>query len=195
MITKKIPAQDSYEEIINLIMQKINEGIQSFEVDVRETHIRHLSHFEEFLDLIEREFIEVIFNFESPNLEYLFFPLISDWDLKKQVKYTGKIHPAYLSVRERVSVYYNVENCLPNIYQFETIKRSHFDVIHYFSRKHKVKTLRVHIEALSEDFLCWAKENELKLSVVGAESYTQAKELKRLGVTQVTVNESSKLIK
>lgn len=189
MITVNISEELSCEEALNRIMRGINEGIKSFELKVRAIDIEILNQSEDFFEMIQRKKIEMIFNLQESNLEYLLQAIISERDLTRQVKYAGRVNPIYLSARERLNIYYNIENCLPNVYQFETIKKAHFDVIHYFSRKHKVKTLRIHVEALSEELLCWANDNELKLSVVGVDSYKQAEKLETLGIDQITTND------
>lgn len=79
-------------------------------------------------------------------------------------------------------------NCLPNYYQLPEIKRAHFDVIHYFLRKNKLTTLRLHEKGLTDDLLFWVEEQELTLSIYGVDSIEKAEELFQKGIFCVSIS-------
>lgn len=132
--------------------------------------------------------IQVVLNFMEPHLEALSFELVKKWQLNRQVQYTGRIAPTYFSPRDRQAVHYDVTNCLPNYYQLPEIKRAHFDVIHYFLRKNKLTTLRLHEKGLTDDLLFWVEEQELTLSIYGVDSIEKAEELFQKGIFCVSIS-------
>lgn len=132
--------------------------------------------------------IMLILNFTEPYLEGLAISMVRKWQLEKKVCYTGDMMPDYLTTRERKLIHYDVTNCLPNYYHLSTIKRSHFDVIHYFMRKNKVDTLRMHESGLTENILNWANELEIMLSIYGVSTAEQVKELLASGIVFVSAS-------
>jgi len=185
-------------ELMDKIKQMVNQGLKSIEFNVRSYNPDKLRvganlYLKDLFQFIRYEQlpIQIILNLREPDLENRVRAQIKQWDLKEWVKYTGNITPDDFSLRERPHIYYNVSNCLPNFYQLDTVKKAHFDVIHYFCRKYKVKILRLNIKAWSDDFSCWALEHDLKLSIYGVDSYTKAKELRNNGISQVTTTDTS----
>ncbi|WP_225742982.1 hypothetical protein [Marinilactibacillus sp. Marseille-P9653] len=49
-------------------------------------------------------------------------------ELFDQVVFSGTVEPSHLFVWDRDKIFYNIENCLPNIYTVKELKRAHFDV-------------------------------------------------------------------
>jgi len=198
MVTVKIPEEVPDVDLIDKIKQLANRGLKSVEFNVRSYNQNKLIlcnnlFLEDLFQFMRYEHlpIQIVLNLLEPYLEGRVRARIEKWDLKDKVKYTGNIMPDHFSLRERPHIYYNVSNCLPNFYQLATVKKAHFDVIHYFCRKYKIKAVRLNIEAWSEDFSCWTDDHDLKLSIYGVDSYEQAKELLNNGVSQVTTTDAS----
>lgn len=205
MITIRIPESVQSLQLFDLMKEYIQQGIRSFELNIRGLNGKDIficsnpessTEYNQLDDILKdvkqlNKNIQLILNLLDPNIEVQVKARVEKWDLKKQVKYTGKVNPNYLTPWDRMAIYYNVENSLPNFYQLGVIKKAHFDVIHYFCRKYKVKTLRLNVEALSEDLLYWAKKHDLMLSVVGIKTQECAQELLNKGITQVTTTDVS----
>lgn len=205
MITIRIHEPNQNFKLLDLIEEYVQQGVQSFELNIRKmneegilicSNTEYDNEYNQLDDILKyvkqlNQNIQLILNLLEPNIEAQVKEKVEKWDLKKQVKYTGKVNPSYLTPWDRMAIYYNVENSLPNFYQLGVIKKSHFDVIHYFCRKHKVKTLRLHVEALTEDILCWAKEHDLMLSIVGIQTQECARKLLEQGINQVTTTDAS----
>lgn len=209
MVTVKIPEEIQGTQLFEKIHTLIQLGMNSFELNVRTFESQKLivstdlglsDSLEEVSDPIFLKELfkymsnahgqpEVVLNVQEPNLEGLIKAHVEEWGLKDQVKYTGQIAPSNFTPWDKPNIYYNVENCLPNFYQLEAVKKAHLDVIHYFCRKYKLKSLRIHGEAISEDILCWAKACDLRLSVCGVETIELAKELLAKGIDQVTTTD------
>lgn len=87
------------------------------------------------------------------------------WELFEQVVFSGTIDPAHLSIWDREKIFYNIENCLPNIYTVNQLKKAHFDVVNYFCRKYNVHTLNLYYGLCSKEWIELCHANELNLSV------------------------------
>lgn len=202
-----LPCEDLFTHMLKLQHQ----GVKSFEVNVRSlnqelvlcTKSERLNlsstptfpvKLEHFFELIAQEPFEIILNVQEPNLEQRIQSEIERWELRKYIRYTGQVNPTYLSPWDRLNVYYNVENCLPNFYQLETVKKTHVDVIHYFTRLYKVSQLRMNIAAVTKELLEWVEEKELKLSVDGVATMKEAQALFEMGVHQVTMHNPSSIV-
>jgi hypothetical protein len=202
MVTVKIPEKIRGVQVFNKMQELIQAGCNSFEFNVRYFEQKQLI-ISTDVELVETQSpvllkdlfhymcneqkkINVVLNLQGPNLEVPTKACVEEWALKNRVKYTGKINPKNFTPWDKLDVYYNVENCIPNFYQLKAIKKTHFDVLHYFCRKYKLKNLRIHEVAMSADILCWAKASGLNLSVCGTESFKDAEELAAKGVSQVT---------
>lgn len=209
-MTTKIPNDLPCAQIMTFIEQVIQNGAKSIQVDIHSfgehrliicTNINLFKNLkpEEELIYLETLFtyltmnhldIELILNLREPHLENRVKVLIDKWGLKKQVYYCGKVNPGYLTPWDRPYILYNIENCLPNVYTLGDLKRAHFDVIHYFCNKYKVKTIRLHAKSIVEDIICWANDVDLKLAVYGVDSFEEAQGLKEAGIDRVTVSDS-----
>jgi len=196
MVTVKIPEEVSAVDLMDKIKQLTSRGLKSIEFNVRPYRQNKLIicnnvYLEDLFQFMRYEQLptQIVLNLTEPHLEGHVRSQIEKWDLKGKVKYTGNLTPDFFSLRERPHIYYNVSNCLPNFYQLDTVKKAHFDVIHYFCRKYKVKVLRLNKEGWSEDFNCWADDHDLQLSIYGVDSYKQAKDLRSNGVSQVTTTD------
>lgn len=209
MLTIKILERMQKDQLFKRIQTFRQVGIRNFEFTVRmfgyqkliiTTEPTVLNHFEHLKELIlledllnylkdEPKDLKIVLNLQDPNLEYRIKNSVEEWGLKEQIKYTGQIEPMNFTPWDSPNIYYNVENCLPNFYQFKEIKKTHFDVIHYFCRKYKMKNIRIHTKALSSDMLRWAKDSKLNLSVYGIETIQKAEELFDHGITQITTTD------
>lgn len=209
MITRRIPIDIPCNQIMDFIEQVIQQGGKSIEVDIHSfgkdrlvicTNINVSGEFEyeEELVYLDTLFayikkiqskIELVLNLMEPYLENRVKVLIDKWGLKKQTVYCGKVNPDYLTPWDRPYIQYNIENCLPNVYELGHLKRSHFDVIHYFSNKYKVKTIRLHARGLTKDIISWANNSDLTLSVCGISSFEEALVLKKAGVDRVVTTD------
>lgn len=209
MITTKIPNDISCSQIKNFVEQVIHYGARSIELEVQSfgksqlivrtgnNVLTELKREEDpiyleklFVYIKEKNLnVELILNLIEPFLENRVKVLIDKWGLKKQVLYSGKTNPDYLTPWDRPYILYNIENCLPNVYTLGDLKRAHFDVVHYFCNKYKVKTIHLHVKALVEDMICWASALDLQLSIFGVESFGEAQRLEEMGIDRVTVSD------
>lgn len=82
-----------------------------------------------------------------------------------QVIFSGTVEPSHLSMWDRDKIFYNIENCLPNIYTVKELKKAHFDVLHYFCRKYKLHTLNLYYGYCSKEWIELCHQNNLQLSV------------------------------
>lgn len=210
MLTIRIPKNVMYSQVLEYINHKYNQGVMSIELDVytyNEDHLVVCSNFKEnqaslsddnllhlhqvFAHLInEKLAIQIILNLKEPYLENRVKTIVDKWGLKKQVLYSGNLNPIFFTPWDKPYIIYNIENCLPNVYRLEKLKRPHFDVIHYFCNKYKIKTIRVHIETLTEEIITWSKVLNLKLSVYGIQSLDKANALLEAGVEYVTTTDN-----
>lgn len=87
------------------------------------------------------------------------------WELFEQVVFSGTINPTHLSIWDREKILYNIENCLPNIYTVNQLKKAHFDVVNYFCRKYSVHTLNLYYGLCSKEWIELCHANHLNLSV------------------------------
>lgn len=141
----------------------------------------------EFIQTEELQ-VELVLNLVESDLETKVNTLVKEYHLEKQVKYAGRIDPTHLSLWDRLSIYYDVENCLPTFYHFTEIKQHHVDVIHYFLGKYKIKTVRVRIDGVTDGFIHWAKENHIALSIYNVASMEEAEALRDMGVDYVSIS-------
>jgi len=139
--------------------------------------------------------VQIILNFKEPNLESRAHFLVEEWDLKEQVKYSGVMMPGHLSAWTRLNVIYNVENCLPNIYQLSQLKKAHLDVINYFCKKFQIKMIRIRAFLLTSEVIEWCNELGLRLSVSGVDNLTEANKLEAAGVDQISLASVNNLMK
>ena len=208
MIAVNIPNTIPDLHFTKLLQNLVETGVQSIEVDVakvEDTLVVYLKAHCEMLDSEGRQCvplrdlfkyikkegmtIQIILNLVEPNLESLVSTLVMEWELRKQVKYAGRIRPTTLSPWDRLNIFYNVENCLPTFYQFESIKKTHFDVIHYFLNKYKVKIFRIQKNGLTDEIIVWAREMNIALSVYGVETVEEAEMYQERGVEYVSTTQ------
>lgn len=207
MLTIKIPKTVLNHQMFAYINQVIQLGIESIELDVQtfgQDDLVLCSHSKEAQVSSEEDFIRlndvfayltkakadirIILNLKEQFLENRVKTLVDKWHLKKQVFYSGILKPIHFTPWDKPYIIYNIENCLPNVYQLDTLKRTHFDVIYYFCNKYKVDTIRLHINAFTEEMITWAEKLHLKLSIYGISSFEKAKELIRDGVEYVSMS-------
>lgn len=210
MLTTRIPKGVSCHQVLDYIDHLSQLDIIGIELDIQtyggdelvvcshfeEARVAHLE--EETLHLStvfahfinEKSTMQIILNLKEPYLENRAKTLVEKWGLKKQVLYSGNLKPALFTPWDKPYVIYNIENCLPNVYKLETLKRAHFDVIHYFCNKYKIQTIRVHIKALTEEIFTWSDALNLKLSVYGIQSMEKAKGLLEAGVEYVATTDT-----
>lgn len=201
MITVKIPLYINNSNMSSMIQNLADAGVKSIEMNITQIQgnlivenqpdTEHPVSLKDVFCFIKREKLQLqlILNLLESNLENQVSSLVEEWDLRGQVKYTGRILPTGLSLWDRTNVFYNVENCLPTFYQFENIKKTHFDVIHYFLKKYKVKTFRIQKRGLTEELIAWAGEMGLALSVDGVETLREAKYYLDRGVDYVSTDQ------
>lgn len=209
MITVKLSEKIQKKQLFEKIRELNQLGIDSFEFNVRTFEGRKLilaadlgrvdasespsnriflkELFEYIKDLPKD--LKIVLNLQVPNLENLVKVYVEEWDLNSQIKYTGQVEPTNLTPWDKADIYYNVENCLPNFYQLEAIKKTHFDVIYYFCRKYKVNNIRIHEKTMTPDIVRWANAYDLNLSIYGVETIELAEEFYSKGIAQVTTTD------
>lgn len=214
MITRRVPDEIPCQLFNDYIERTIHSEMESIEIDVYSfgsdrlvscTNIRVFEEFEvedEIIDLEnllkymyrENPELEIVLNLKEAYLETRAKTLVEKLELKRNIRYCGKVKPGHLTPWDRRAIQYNVENALPNVYQLEYIKRTHFDVIHYFCTKHKVKTIRIRANYCSEDVMNWAESADLQIVVCGVEDQEQAQFFLDAGVERVVITDSKQAI-
>jgi len=212
LITHRIPNDIPCHHILSFVKQLVQSGAESLEVDVfsfgenrlvvcTNINIRESFDSEEELVYLEDLFawvrdwnipIQLILNLRNAFLEQRVKRMVDQWDLKKQVNYCGIVDPAALTPWDRPYIHYNIENCLPNVYRLGPIKRTHFDVLHYFCTKYRVTTVRLHRSLFTQEILEWTEALDLKLSIYGIKKTKEAKQLREAGVDFVATSDSKK---
>ncbi|MFC6463614.1 glycerophosphodiester phosphodiesterase [Marinilactibacillus sp. GCM10026970] len=86
-------------------------------------------------------------------------------NLFDQVLFSGTVEPSHLSIWDRDKILYNIENCLPNIYKIQELKKAHFDVLHYFCKKYKLHTLNLYYGFCTKEWIELCHQNNIQLSV------------------------------
>lgn len=112
--------------------------------------------------------------------------LADKWELYDRVVFSGKVDPEHVSVWDRDKIFYNIENCLPNIRGVKQLKKAHFDVVHYFCRKYNIHTLNINESLCSKEWIEYCHENQLRLSVWTVDQFDRIEELKAQNVYNVT---------
>lgn len=215
MISINIPPNIRCENFLETMRELVDTGVKSIEFTVRsygkkelllctniiekadgvqDYQVILLNDFIRFM-LKEQLSVQIVLNFDESHLEIIAHSIVQNWEVFPRIRYAGQLEPTYFSLWDRLRVYYNVENCLPNYYQLEIIKKAHFDVVHYFLRKHRVKTLRVHARGVTDGIICWSDENDVKLSVYGVNTMEEAEKLREKGVNYITVTDADLFLK
>lgn len=108
------------------------------------------------------------------------------WELFDQVVFSGVVDPVHLSIWDREKIFYNIENCLPNIYTVNQLKKAHFDVVNYFCRKYSVHTLNLYYGLCSKEWIELCHANHLNLSVWMVDNLEMIETFKQQEIYNVT---------
>lgn len=189
---------------LDFIEKMIENNIEFIEVDVRRAPngILYLSHdlidtdeivgclleVDDMFHYISKKASSVIVNcdLKEPGLEAEVQWIAEKWELFDQVIFSGTINPVHLSIWDRGKIFYNIENCLPNIYKINQLKKIHFDVVNYFCKKYSVRILNLYFGVCSKEWIELCNENNLKLSVWTVDSLEMIDDFQRKDVYNVT---------
>lgn len=204
LLTAHSGSDDTEENSLSFVEKMIEGQVDCVEVDVRKSQKGqlYLSHdqVDSFRDVRNIFMLDELFQYLSdrqrqtkincdlkePDLEAEVKWLAERWGIYDQIIFSGTVDPAHLSAWDREKVYYNIENCLPNIYPVGCLKKAHFDVLHYMCRKYGMHTLNLHYKFCTDEWIDWCHSNNLQISVWTVNDRETIEEFKDKGVHNIT---------
>lgn len=208
LVTAHSGSDGTPENSLEFVEEMLARNVESIEVDVRRSKKGkyYLSHdkvnswrdvtsifmLEELFQYVADRHIEVMINcdLKEPDIELGVKWLAEKWGVEDQIVYSGTVDPGHLTPWDRDKVFYNIENCLPNIYPVGCLKKAHFDVLHYFCKKYGIKTLNLHYKFCSDEWIEWCEESGLQLSVWTVNDFDQIDDFKEKGIYNVTTRQA-----
>lgn len=212
LLTAHSGSDGTPENSLAFVEEMLAGDIQSIEVDVRRSKKGklYLSHdkVESWRDVKSIFMLEELFKYladrninimvncdlKEPDIELNVKWLAEKWGVQEQVVYSGTVDPGHLTPWDREKVFYNIENCLPNIYPMGCLKKAHFDVLLYFCKKYGLRTLNLHYEFCTDEWIEWCQANDIQLSVWTVNDRERINEFQEKGIYNVTTRKAKEYV-
>lgn len=204
LLTAHSGSDNTLENSLSFVEKMLERNIQSIEVDVRRSKKGqlYLSHdrVDSWRDAKNIFMLEELFQYladrqrqtrincdlKEPGLEAEVKWTAKKWEVYDQVVFSGDVNPAHLETWDRQKIYFNIENCLPNIYKVDSLKKSHFDVLMYFCKKYGLKTINLQYAFCSDEWIEWCFEEDIQLSVWTVNNFEEIEQFNQKGIYNVT---------